>query len=94
MAKKQIKGIIPPMLTPFKANGDVDYDKHIFCQSARIFALPLPLPLVALACGSPYASLRPFSQFPAKSPLPSACTFVNIHQYEHLQVLAQGPFTP
>jgi len=29
MAKKQIKGVIPPMLTPFKANGDVDYDKHI-----------------------------------------------------------------
>ncbi|RPH52985.1 MAG: dihydrodipicolinate synthase family protein [Desulfobacteraceae bacterium] len=29
MAKKQIKGVIPPMLTPFKANGDVDYDRHI-----------------------------------------------------------------
>jgi len=28
MAKKQIKGVIPPMITPFKANGDVDYDKH------------------------------------------------------------------
>jgi 4-hydroxy-2-oxoglutarate aldolase len=29
MAKRQIKGVIPPMLTPFKANGDVDYDSHI-----------------------------------------------------------------
>jgi 4-hydroxy-2-oxoglutarate aldolase len=29
MAKKQIKGVIPPMITPFKANGDVDYDKHV-----------------------------------------------------------------
>ncbi|MDF1593444.1 MAG: dihydrodipicolinate synthase family protein [Desulfobacterales bacterium] len=29
MAKKQIKGVIPPMITPFKKNGDVDYDKHI-----------------------------------------------------------------
>ncbi|MEW6674229.1 MAG: dihydrodipicolinate synthase family protein [Thermodesulfobacteriota bacterium] len=29
MAKKQIKGVIPPMITPFKANGAVDYDKHI-----------------------------------------------------------------
>jgi len=29
MAKIQIKGVIPPMLTPFKANGDVDYDSHI-----------------------------------------------------------------
>ena len=29
MAKKQIKGVIPPMITSFKANGDVDYDKHI-----------------------------------------------------------------
>jgi len=28
MAKKQIKGVIPPMITPFKANGEVDYDKH------------------------------------------------------------------
>lgn len=29
MAKKQIKGVIPPMITPFKANGEVDYDKHV-----------------------------------------------------------------
>ena len=29
MAKKQIKGVIPPMITPFKKNGGVDYDKHI-----------------------------------------------------------------
>jgi 4-hydroxy-2-oxoglutarate aldolase len=29
MARRQIKGVIPPMLTPFKANGDVDYDSHI-----------------------------------------------------------------
>jgi 4-hydroxy-2-oxoglutarate aldolase len=28
MAKKQIKGVIPPMITPFKENGEVDYDKH------------------------------------------------------------------
>lgn len=28
MTKKQIKGVIPPMLAPFKANGGVDYDKH------------------------------------------------------------------
>ena len=28
MAKKQIKGVIPPMITPFKANGEMDYDKH------------------------------------------------------------------
>lgn len=26
MAKLQIKGIIPPMITPFKENGDVDYE--------------------------------------------------------------------
>ncbi|NMA48180.1 MAG: dihydrodipicolinate synthase family protein [Tissierellia bacterium] len=25
----KIKGVIPPMITPFKENGDVDYDKHI-----------------------------------------------------------------
>ncbi|MCR4441992.1 MAG: dihydrodipicolinate synthase family protein [Peptococcaceae bacterium] len=24
----RIKGVIPPMLTPFKENGDVDYEKH------------------------------------------------------------------
>ena len=29
MAKIDIKGVIPPMITPFKENGDVDYDKHI-----------------------------------------------------------------
>lgn len=29
MAKRQIKGVIPPMITPFKENGDVDYDKHV-----------------------------------------------------------------
>jgi len=29
MAKRQIKGVIPPMITPFKENGDVDYDGHI-----------------------------------------------------------------
>ena len=44
MAKKQIKGVIPPMLTPFKANGDIDYDKHIFCPSARTFALRVAAP--------------------------------------------------
>lgn len=25
----KIKGVIPPMITPFKEDGDVDYDKHI-----------------------------------------------------------------
>lgn len=29
MSKIQIKGVIPPMITPFKENGDVDYDAHI-----------------------------------------------------------------
>ncbi len=38
----------------------------------------LPLPLVVLACGSPYASLQPFRPFLTETPLPSANTFVNI----------------
>jgi hypothetical protein len=42
--KKQIKGVIHPMIIPFKANGDVDYDKHIFCLSARTFALCVTAP--------------------------------------------------
>ena len=29
MAKQQIEGVIPPMITPFKEDGAVDYDKHI-----------------------------------------------------------------
>ena len=29
MAKLQIEGVIPPMITPFTEKGDVDYDKHI-----------------------------------------------------------------
>jgi 4-hydroxy-2-oxoglutarate aldolase len=29
MIDQRIKGVIPPMITPFKENGDVDYDKHI-----------------------------------------------------------------
>jgi len=29
MAKLQIKGVMPPMITPFKENGDVDYDMHV-----------------------------------------------------------------
>ena len=29
MAKMQIKGVIPPMITPFMENGDVDYDSHV-----------------------------------------------------------------
>jgi len=29
MAKMEIKGVIPPMITPFKENGDVDFDKHV-----------------------------------------------------------------
>lgn len=28
MGKLQIKGVIPPMITPFKENGAVDYDAH------------------------------------------------------------------
>ena len=28
MAKMQINGVIPPMITPFMENGDVDYEKH------------------------------------------------------------------
>jgi len=28
MVKIQVKGVIPPMITPFKENGDVDYDAH------------------------------------------------------------------
>ncbi len=37
----------------------------------------LPLPLVALACGSPYASLQPFRPRLAATPLPSASIYVN-----------------
>ncbi|MBW1697387.1 MAG: dihydrodipicolinate synthase family protein [Deltaproteobacteria bacterium] len=29
MAKQQIKGVIPPMITPFREDGAVDYDSHI-----------------------------------------------------------------
>ncbi len=29
MAKQRIEGVIPPMITPFKEDGAVDYDKHI-----------------------------------------------------------------
>jgi hypothetical protein len=47
---------------------------------AKLIALHsgLPLPLVALACGSPYASLQPFRPFLTETPLPSANTFVNM----------------
>jgi hypothetical protein len=47
---------------------------------AKLIALHsgLPLPLVALACGSPYASLQPFRPFLTETPLPSANTFVNV----------------
>jgi len=46
----------------------------------RLIALHPGLPLlsVALACGSPYASLQPFKPFLTKTPLPSANTFVNL----------------
>jgi len=46
----------------------------------RLIALRsgLPLPLVVLACGSPYASLQPFRPFLTETPLPSANTFVNV----------------
>ena len=37
----------------------------------------LPLPLVALACGLPYASLQSFRPFLTGMPLPSAYTYVN-----------------
>jgi len=30
MLKRPIKGIIPPILTPFKENGDIDFEAHIF----------------------------------------------------------------
>ena len=26
MSKLQLNGVLPPMITPFKENGDVDYD--------------------------------------------------------------------
>lgn len=29
MSKRQIEGVIPPMITPFKEDGTVDYDKHV-----------------------------------------------------------------
>ncbi len=29
MSKMEIKGVIPPMITPFKQNGDLDLDAHI-----------------------------------------------------------------
>jgi len=29
MSKLQLTGAMPPMLTPFKANGDVDFDMHV-----------------------------------------------------------------
>lgn len=29
MLSQTIRGVIPPMITPFKENADVDYDKHI-----------------------------------------------------------------
>lgn len=29
MAYFKIKGVLPPMITPFKENGEVDFDKHI-----------------------------------------------------------------
>lgn len=29
MSYFKIKGVIPPMITPFDENDDVDYDKHI-----------------------------------------------------------------
>ena len=29
MSKLQIKGVIPPMITPFTENGDLDYDSHV-----------------------------------------------------------------
>lgn len=29
MAKVRLKGVIPPMMTPFKGNEDVDYDAHV-----------------------------------------------------------------
>ena len=30
MILKHIKGVIPPIMTPFRENGDVDYDGHLF----------------------------------------------------------------
>jgi hypothetical protein len=47
---------------------------------AKLIALHsgLPLALVPLSCGSPYASLQPFRPFLTEMPLPSANTFVNV----------------
>lgn len=30
MSKLQLKGVLPPMITPFKENGDVDYDAFVY----------------------------------------------------------------
>ena len=30
MSKLQLKGVLPPMITPFKENGDVDYDAYSY----------------------------------------------------------------
>ena len=50
-----------------------------YTQTGRLIALHsrLPLPLVALACGSPYASLQPFRPRLAAIPLPSAIIYAN-----------------
>ena len=56
-------------------------DRALYAVSIRrLIALHsrLPLPLVALACGSPHASLQPFRPFLTETPLPSTNTFVNI----------------
>ena len=60
---------------------DLPGDQALYAVSVRrLIALHsgLPLPLVTLACGSPYASLQPFRRSLAVPPLPSANTFVNV----------------
>jgi len=53
---------------------------YMLVSVRRLIALHsrLPFPLVALSCGSPYASLQPFIPFFTETPLPSANTFVNV----------------
>jgi hypothetical protein len=55
-----------------------------FCSSSRTFAIGLRLK-------APTVGFRPLLALP---PLPSASTFVSIHNHEHLSVLIQGTCTP
>jgi hypothetical protein len=65
----------------------------------RLIALRsgLPLPLVALACGSPCASLQPFRPFLTETPLPSANVYIRVSRrwigFTH-RGLSPHKFTP